>query len=68
MVKDKYFAALVIVRHYVKLTSDAYWSRVGAFWRLSDEIITEIVRHEIAPYCTDSSLTMDAGGVQEDGQ
>ena len=35
---------------------------VSAFWRLSDEIITEIVRREIAPYCTDSSLTMDAGG------
>jgi len=31
MVKDKYFAALVILRHYVKLTSDAYWSDVGAF-------------------------------------
>ncbi len=35
---------------------------VSAFWRLSDEIITEIVRREITPYCTDSSLTMDAGG------
>ncbi len=35
---------------------------VSAFWRLSDEIITEIIRLEIAPYCTDSSLTMDAGG------
>lgn len=35
---------------------------VSAFWRLSDKIITEIVRREIAPYCTDSSLTMDAGG------
>lgn len=31
VVKDKYFSALVIVRHYVKLTSDAYWSSVGAF-------------------------------------
>lgn len=31
VVKDKYFAALAIVRHYVKLTSDAYWSGVGAF-------------------------------------
>jgi len=31
LVKDKYFATLVIVRHYVKLTSDAYWSGVGAF-------------------------------------
>jgi len=31
LVKDKYFAALAIVRHYVKLTSDAYWSEVGAF-------------------------------------
>lgn len=35
---------------------------VSAFWRLSDEIITEIIRREIAPYCTDSSLVMDAGG------
>ncbi len=35
---------------------------VSAFWRLSDDIITEIIRREIAPYCTDSSLTMDAGG------
>ena len=31
VVKDKYFAALAIVRHYVKLTSDVYWSEVGAF-------------------------------------
>ncbi len=31
VVKDKYFAALAIVRHYLKLTSDAYWSGVGAF-------------------------------------
>ncbi len=31
VVKNKYFAALVIVRHYVKLASDAYWSEVGAF-------------------------------------
>lgn len=31
VVKDKYFSALAIVRHYVKLTSDAYWSEVGAF-------------------------------------
>ena len=31
VVKDKYFAALAIVRHYVKLTSDAYWSEYGAF-------------------------------------
>jgi len=35
---------------------------ISAFWRLSDEIITEIIKREIAPYCTDSSLTMDAGG------
>jgi asparaginyl-tRNA synthetase len=31
LVKDKYFSALAIVRHYVKLTSDTYWSEVGAF-------------------------------------
>ena len=31
VVKDKYFAALAIVRHYVKLTSDAYWLEIGAF-------------------------------------
>ncbi len=31
LVKDKYFATLAIVRHYVKLTSDAYWSEAGAF-------------------------------------
>ncbi len=30
VVNDKYFAALAIVRHYVKLTSDAYWSDFGA--------------------------------------
>ncbi len=35
---------------------------VSAFWRLSDEIIIEIIKREIAPYCTNSSLTMDAGG------
>jgi len=35
---------------------------VSAFWRLSDKIITEIIKREIAPYCTGSSLTMDAGG------
>jgi len=35
---------------------------VSAFWRLSDEIITEVIRQEIAPYCTNASVTMDAGG------
>jgi len=30
VVKNKYFAALAIVRHYIKLASDAYWSEVGA--------------------------------------
>lgn len=35
---------------------------VSAFWRLSDAIITEIIKREIAPYCTDDSLIMDAGG------
>ncbi len=28
---NAYFEALAIVRHYVKLTSDAYWTGVGAF-------------------------------------
>lgn len=31
LVKNEYFAALAIVRHYVKLTSDAYWSQMGAY-------------------------------------
>ncbi len=31
VVQDKYFAALTIVRHYVKLTSDVYWSENGAY-------------------------------------
>ena len=35
---------------------------VSAFWRLSDTIISEIIRREVAPYCTNESLTMDAGG------
>jgi len=35
---------------------------VSTFWRLSDEIITEIIKQEIAPHCTDASITMDAGG------
>lgn len=35
---------------------------VSAFWRLSDALITEIIKREIAPYCTDDSLVMDAGG------
>lgn len=37
-------------------------AEVSAFWRLSDDIITEIVKREIAPYSTDTSITMDAGG------
>ncbi len=45
---------------YAKTVDKA--ANVSAFWRLSDEIITEIVRREIAPYCTNSSITMDAGG------
>ena len=45
---------------YAKTVDKA--SSVSAFWQLSDEIITEIIRREIAPYCTDLSLTMDAGG------
>ncbi len=35
---------------------------VSAFWRLSDEIITRIIQQDIAPYCTNESLVMDAGG------
>lgn len=35
---------------------------VSAFWRLSDTIIAEIIKREIAPYCTNESLIMDAGG------
>ncbi len=35
---------------------------VSAFWRLSDALITEIIRREIARYCSDDSLVMDAGG------
>jgi len=31
VIGNKYFTALAIVRHYVKLTSDTYWSKVGAF-------------------------------------
>lgn len=30
LVNDRYFAALAILRHYIKLASDAYWSSVGA--------------------------------------
>ena len=37
-------------------------ANVSAFWRLSDALITEIIKREIAPYCTDDSLVMDAGG------
>lgn len=35
---------------------------VSAFWRLSDAIITEIIKREIAPYCNDNSVVVDAGG------
>ena len=30
LLNDKYFAALTILRHYIKFASDAYWSSVGA--------------------------------------
>jgi asparaginyl-tRNA synthetase len=30
LVSNKYFAALTILRHYIKFASDAYWSSVGA--------------------------------------
>jgi len=30
LVTNRYFWALAILRHYIKLTSDAYWSDVGA--------------------------------------
>lgn len=30
LVNDKYFAALAVLRHYIKLASDAYWSGIGA--------------------------------------
>lgn len=36
--------------------------KVSAFWRLSDELITQITRNEIAPHCTDQTIVMDAGG------
>ncbi|MFH1188931.1 MAG: methyltransferase domain-containing protein [bacterium] len=37
-------------------------ANVSAFWRMSDAIITEIIKQEVAPYCTNESLIMDAGG------
>jgi len=30
LVNEKYFAALAILRHYIKIASDAYWSGLGA--------------------------------------
>ncbi len=45
---------------YSKTVDDV--ATVSMFWRLSDEIITRIVQREIAPYCTNESLVMDAGG------
>ena len=30
LVNNKYFGALTILRHYIKLASDAYWSSIGA--------------------------------------
>lgn len=30
LVNDRYFAALAILRHYIKLASDVYWSSAGA--------------------------------------
>lgn len=30
LVSNQYYAALAILRHYIKLASDAYWSSVGA--------------------------------------
>ncbi|MFH1188930.1 MAG: amino acid--tRNA ligase-related protein [bacterium] len=30
LINDKYFVVLTILRHYIKLASDAYWSGVGA--------------------------------------
>lgn len=45
---------------YSKTVDDV--AMVSAFWRLSDEIIIRIIQREIAPYCTNESLVMDAGG------
>jgi len=45
---------------YSKTVDDV--ASVSAFWRLSDEIITRIIQQDIAPYCTNESLVMDAGG------
>lgn len=30
VINNKYFAALTILRHYIKLSSDAYWSSLGS--------------------------------------
>lgn len=47
-------------RPYAKTVDKA--AGVSAFWRLSDALITEIIKREIAPHCSDNSLVMDAGG------
>ena len=35
---------------------------VSAFWRLSDSLITEIIKENIGKYCTKQTVVCDAGG------
>lgn len=51
---DKFF------KPYAKTVDQV--DQVSAFWRLSDTIISEIIKNDIAPYCDDSSVVLDAGG------
>ncbi len=37
-------------------------AKTSSFWKLSDALITEIIQREIAPFTSDESIVMDAGG------
>jgi len=63
LVHNKYFAALTILRHYIKLASDAYWSSVGAK-NIDLFMLTPSVSSPMGPGSDSEAITIQFGDHQ----
>lgn len=60
LVNDKYFAALAILRHYIKLASDAYWSGIGAK-NIDLFMLTSSTSSPVGPGSDSEAITIQFG-------
>ena len=63
LVKNRYFEALAILRHYVKLASDAYWSGMGAI-NIDLFMLTQSASSPMGPGSDSEVITIQFGDFQ----